>query len=484
MSRPSAYLGIDIGSSEVRCGLVTADGRLLGIERAAHDTTMDALHGRAEQDPDAWWAGMVGSVHRLLDRLDVDVAGIAVDGHGPTLTAVDRLGRPSRPAITWLDQRAAGEQAELAEATGLQGWALGILPAALWLERHEPDSAALTGWYLNTWEATTLRLTGVARTSLVPGQAWPVDHLGSLGLARPRLADPIEAGEVVGPLSKDAGDTLRLPAGIPVVAGVVDAFASFHGGRMLAPGDAIDVGGSAGGFGVYWDRPIAAAGSFSTPAPLEGLHSVGGAMAATGKALEWLRDAVLGGERSVDQLIGEAAAVSAGADGLIFLPYLAGERSPLWDPEARGAFVGLTLQHGRAHLTRAVLEASALAIRHVAAPILAAGVRVSAMRVSGGPARSTAWNQLKADVTGFTVEVPRILETAVAGSAILAAAGTGGHPDLRSAILAMTAIEQRLEPDPDRAAIYNRTYTAYTDLHPAVSPILHALRARYTEAAR
>ncbi|MBI2763749.1 MAG: hypothetical protein HYX54_08390 [Chloroflexi bacterium] len=477
-----AFLGIDIGSSELRCGLVTPDGHLIGLARVNHDMAVDAEHGRAEQDPDAWWVGLIRALHEITERVAVDVAGIAVDGHGPTLTAVDASGRPTRPAITWLDQRAALEQAELATATGLQGWALGVLPAALWLERHEPESAARTSWYLNTWEALTLRLTGVARASLVHGQAWPAnDTLAAHGLRPWRLAEPIEAGTVVGPLSATAASVLGLPSGIPVVAGVVDAFASFHGGGMLEPGDAIDVGGSAGGFGVYWDRAIAAAGSFSTPGPLEGGWVVGGAMAATGKAVEWLRDSVLGGGVPAHVLIDEAGRVAPGADGLVFLPYLAGERSPIWDPEARAAFVGLTLQHGRAHLARAVLEASALAIRHVAEPILAGGVRVRAMRVAGGPARSNAWNQIKADVTGFPVEVPRILETAVTGSAILAATGTGAHPDLRSSIRAMTAIEARLKPDPARAAIYDRTYAAYTAIHPAVSPILRALREHAAE---
>ena len=477
-SRPTAFLGIDIGSSELRVGLVTPDGRLLGLERVRHEMDVDADRGVAEQDTDAWWAGLVTTVRELVGRVDADVAGISVDGHGPTLTPVDQSGRPTRRAITWLDQRAGAEQDELSRGTGLRGWSLGVLPAALWLERHEPETAARTSWYLNSWEAMTLRLTGSARASLVPDQVWPsAATLSALGLPPSRLAEPIEAGDVVGTLSPDAASALRLVAGIPVVAGVVDAFASFHGARMLGAGDAIDVGGSAGGFGVYWDRSVMATGSFTTPAPLAGHYVVGGAMAATGKALEWLRDAVLGGGTPADVLIEEAARIEPGADGLVFLPYLAGERSPIWDPDARGAFIGLTLQHGRAHLARAVIEATALAIRHVAEPILGAGVRVSAMRVAGGPARSDAWNQIKADITGFPVEVPRILETAVAGSAILAAAGTGAHPTLAAAIEAMTTIERRLEPDPERAPIYDRAYAAYTSLHPAISPILRSLRA-------
>ncbi len=477
-SRPAAFLGIDIGSSELRVGLVTPDGRLLGLERTRHEMDVDADRGFAEQDADAWWAGLVMTVRDLIGRVDADVAGIAVDGHGPTLTPVDRSGRPTRRAITWLDRRAGAEQDELTRETGLRGWALGVLPAALWLERHEPETAARTSWYLNSWEAMTLRLTGSARASLVADQVWPsTAALAALGLPVSRLAEPIKAGEVVGTMSPDAASALRLTAGTPVVAGVVDAFASFHGARMLGAGDAIDVGGSAGGFGVYWDRPVTAAGSFTTPAPLAGHYVVGGAMAATGKALEWLRDAVLGGGTPAEILIEEAARIEPGADGLVFLPYLAGERSPIWDPDARGAFVGLTLQHGRAHLARAVIEATALAIRHVAEPILEAGVSVSAMRVAGGPARSDAWNQIKADITGFPVEVPRILETAVAGSAILAATGTGAHPTVAAAIAAMTRIERRLEPDPGRARIYDRAYSTYTSLHPAISPILRSVRA-------
>lgn len=483
--RPTAFLGVDIGSSEVRAGLITTDGRPLALARRRHEMAVDADLGIAEQDAEAWWAGLVSVVRALLEEADADVAAIAVDGHGPTLTPVDRHGRPTRPAITWLDRRAGHELEELSQISGLRGWALGVLPAALWLERHEPETANRTSWYLNSWEALALRLTGSARTTLTAGQPWPVpDALAGLELPPARLAPPIRAGEVVAGLARDAADLLRLPAGTPVVAGVVDAFASFHGARMLGAGDAVDVGGSAGGFGVYWDRPVTAVGSFTTPAPLPGHHVVGGAMAATGRALDWLRDDVLGGGRTTDELIAQAALIEPGADGLVFLPYLAGERSPIWDPDARGAFVGLTLAHGSAHLTRAVLEAAALAIRHIAEPILQSGVRVSAMRVSGPSARSDVWNQLKADVTGFPVEVPRVVETAIVGSAILAATGTGAHPDLPAAIAAMTAIERRLEPNPERRSVHDRSFRAYVTLHPALAPILRVLRAPVARVAR
>ncbi|MEO8462644.1 MAG: FGGY family carbohydrate kinase, partial [Chloroflexota bacterium] len=203
--RPPALLGIDIGSSELRAGLVTPDGHLLGLERARYEMTIDSERGFAEQDPELWWTGLRAVTRLLLGRVEADIVGIAVDGHGPSLTPVDQLGRPTRPAITWLDRRAAAEQAELGAATGLLGWSLGILPAALWVERHEPEVAARTSWYLNSWEAVATRLTGVARTSLVPSQAWPVpDELGALGLPSDRIAEPVEAGRVVGRISAES----------------------------------------------------------------------------------------------------------------------------------------------------------------------------------------------------------------------------------------------------------------------------------------
>ena len=472
-ARPSAILAIDLGTTSAKAGLVGLDGALIASGSAPAGAVTGDATGRAEQDPEAWWTAVVAVVRELVGRDAADVVAVAADGHGPTLTAVDTEGRPTRPAMTWLDTRSRGELDELAAATGLRGWALGVLPAALWIARHEPAIAARTAWYLNTWEFLALRLSGCAATTLVAGQQLPSSNtLAAAGIDPARVAPQVAAGSVIGGLTASAASDLGLPPGIPVVAGVVDAFASFHGAGLLRPGDAIDTGGASGGFGVYWDEPVQAAGSFCTPAPLDGLYIVGGAMAATGRALDWFVDDVLGGAIPLATVVEEAAATTPGAEGLVFLPYLAGERSPLWDPDARGAFVGLTVRHGRAHMARAILEAAALAIRHVAAPILAAGVTVNEMRLCGGPARSVAWNRIKADVTGFTVAVPHVLETAVVGSAILAATAIGTYPDTRAAIAAMTRVDERLEPDPNLRGLYDSLFATYVGLHPAIRPIV------------
>ena len=473
------FLGVDLGTTRVKAGLIGADGEPIGFGRVDLSTTVDPSIGLAEQDAEAWWAGLASAVGEALDAGEATLgrrpvpAGICITGHGPSLTAVDAAGVPVGPAITWLDSRATAERTALEEATGLRGWALGVLPAARWLERHAPAVAARASWYLNSWEALALRLTGVAATTVVPGgEGLPRAGRGDSGLRLDRIPPDAASGTLLGGLTEAAARHLGVPAGLPVVAGLVDAFASFHGARMLAPGDAIDVGGAAGGFGVYADRPARIAGAFTSPAPLPGLYSVGGAMAATGAALDWLAGSVLGGSVPIPGLLAEAADVEPGAGGLVFLPYLAGERSPLWDPHARGAFVGLTLRHGRAHLARAVLEGAAYAIRHVAQPVLDAGLPVSVMRACGGPAADDAWNQVKADVTGFPVEVPRARETAAVGAAIIAAVGVGAHPDLPTAIRAMTSIDRRFEPDPERGSIYDRAFEAYLGLWPAIAPIV------------
>jgi xylulokinase len=478
VTREAVVLAIDLGTTEVKAGLVALDGRLLGLARAGYGTDTDASTGRAEQDPEAWW-GAIGFAVRELVRLDVgEVCAIGLDGHGPSLVAVDADGRPVRPAIIWQDTRSTAEQAELAAATGLRGWSLAGLPAALWATRNEPEIAERASWWLATWDFLGLRLTGESRTSLVAGQPFPASEaLASVGLDGDRIPPPIGAGEVIGVLTERAAAGLALRAGIPVAAGIVDAWASYHGAGMTRAGDAMDPGGAAGGFGVYTDRSLDVPGSFSTIAPLPGLWSVGGAMAATGRALDWFRTDVVGGGASAETLIEEAGTARPGSDGVVFLPYLAGERSPLWDPSARGAFAGLALGHGRGHLARAILEASAFAIRHVAEPIVTAGAEVRAMRVCGGPARSELWNRIKADVTGFPVEVPVVLETAVAGSAMLAATAVGAWPDLDAAIGGMTRIARRLEPDPATRTVYDATYEAYRRLHPAIAPIIRDLAA-------
>lgn len=471
-----AILAIDLGTSETKAALVTASGRIVGAARAPYPTDVDSVTGRAEQDPEGWWAALASVCARLAAAAPGSLAAVCVVGQGPTMAPVDAGGRATHPALTWLDTRPVAEAPGLEAATGLAGWGLGILPAARWLERHAPDAAAATRWYLNSWEWAVLRLTGNAVTTRSLGQVLPdPSRAARAGLVADRVAPIAAAGSVVGVVTARAARTLGIPVGIPVVTGTVDSFASFHGAGLLEAGDAVDTGGTSGGLAVYWDAPVEVPGAWVAAAPLPDRWIVGGAMTATGKALDWFDESVLAGGHGSPALIDAAAAVPPGAGGILFLPYLAGERSPIWDPLARGAFVGLTLAHGQAHLARAILEAAALALRHVAEPILATGLRIDELRVAGGTARGNTWNQIKADVLGVPVAVPAARETAVLGAGILAAVAIGWHADPRAAIRAMVRIDHRLEPDSRTRATYDALFEAYRDLWPAVASVAHRL---------
>ncbi|MFO1541434.1 MAG: FGGY-family carbohydrate kinase [Chloroflexota bacterium] len=481
MSDDGAVLGIDVGTTQVKVGAVTFAGRVLGIGRSGYPVERPRP-GWAEQDPDAWWAAIVAATRAALAAAPPGTAAairaIAVVGQGPTTVCTDAAGVPLRPAITWLDTRAAELAGTLGRAIGISSWQLGPLPHERWIATHAAELHARTAHFLGAWDWVTLRLSGEAIRAVTPGSGQPTDATLRAGGADPaRFGRPVGWSEVVGTLLAGPAAELGLPPGIHVVAGGNDAFASFHGAAMTAPGDAVDTGGTSGGFGVYADRPLELPGTYLAPAALPGTWILGGAMNATGRALAWLGEVSGGPDGAVpmDRLIAEAAAVPPGADGLVFLPYLAGERSPVWDARARGVFAGLTLTHGRGHLARAVLEGAAFALRHVAEPIVGAGVHVRSMVVSGTTGATRAWSVMKADITGFPVAIPEVPETALLGAAILGALGAGAWPDPVGAIVGMVRIAERIDPDPALADLYAARYAAYRALYPATAPIVHGL---------
>ena len=473
---PRVLVAVDLGTSALKAGVVSPDGRLRGFARIPYPLLLDGVPGRAEQDADAWWAALVRGigVARAQATIDgpVEPLAICVVGQGPTLVATAADGRALASAITWLDRRAGQETAAAGASIRRGGWVVGLLGRALLLARLRPEIAEDAAWLLAAWDHVALRMTGVAAASLQdPADAITPAEARAAGLDE-RIAPPAaRAGSVIGRLRALPAAELGLPPDLPVVAGANDAIATFLGAGLTGPGQAIDTGGTSGGFGLYVARPIAVPPLWTGPAPLPGLHYVGGAMAGTGRALDWLAGDLLGGAAPLADLLAEAATAPAGAGGLLFLPYLAGERWPLHDPAARGAFVGLTLRHGRAHLVRAVLEAAAFALRHVAAPAVAAGLPFRELRVTGGTAASRLWNQVKADVVGVEVAVPRVAEASVVGAAILAGVGVGLVPDERAGIDALVSVAERLAPDPVAQKTYDRLAPEYEDLHARLAPV-------------
>ena len=326
-----AVLGLDLGTSEAKAILVGLDGTLVGLGRAPIRTEL-GQDGRAEQDPRDWWRACAAAVRAIEaggDGERPDIVAIGIVGQGPTLAVVDEDARPLRPAITWQDRRIAGG-------------GFGLLPKIEWLARDDPDAAAEARWLLTSWDALGLWLTGEAGQSLQAHESGLApEALEAAGVRPSQVPQPLPFGQPLGWLRAEAAGALGLRPGIPVMAGVNDGTGSMLGAGLRLPGDAVDTGGTSGGIGIYTDRAVEVPGLFVAPAPLPGRWVVGGAMAATGAAVDWFRE-VTGGGWTTDELVAAAAAVPAGANGLVFLPYLAGERAPVFDEQARGAFVGLT----------------------------------------------------------------------------------------------------------------------------------------------
>jgi xylulokinase len=481
-----AVVGIDLGSSEVKVGVFALDGRALGMAHVACPMQQLA-RGRFEQDPGCWWAAVAEAAMSAVREAGSGIRPIAISvaAQGPTTVAVDTQGRPVRPAIGWMDTRASAERTDLETELGVDAWRLGTLPHERWLRAHEPEAYRGARWFLTAWDWLGLRLSGVAAASTQAGQSAVSAELVRAAGSDPRQHPSVASqGQVLGTLGGEAATQLGLPSGLPVVAGTNDGLASLLGGGMLEPGDAIDTGGTSGGFAVVWDSVPDGTGAAVWPSVVANRWVLGGAMSSTGKAFDWLAGLLDGDPRDLAGLAHEALSVAPGADGLVFLPYLAGERSPIWDDEARGVFAGLRLDHGRAHLARAVLEAAALAVRHVAEPIRARGVEVREMRVSGPAAASPDLAQLTADVIGLPVAVPRVAESAALGAAILAAVGVGSYPDLPSAMRGMCSEVAHLHPREEFRAVYDELYDIYRALYPATVPLLHRLARLDTKETR
>ncbi len=471
-------VGIDLGTTKAKIGLFDQEGRLLRLTYGSYPLHTDDGPGSAEQDPADWWRVICQSLQEVSQGMTgAEIEAICICGQGPTLVMTDADGQPLANAVTWMDGRASGQAELLSEKIGSPVSPFSYLPKAMWIKAHHPDAYEQAVWLLPSWDYVAFRMSGQAMVSSHGTQrSFPPDQMEAAGLD-PKLAAPsVPIGAPIGGLTEAASRETGLPTGAPVVAGVSDGMGSFIGSGLIELGRAVDTGGTSGGLGLCWHEPLDAPGLLSGPGILEGQYVVGGAMSGLGKALDWYLETFEGPAVSHDQLVGSAANVPAGAEGLIFLPYLAGERSPIFDPRARGAFIGLSLQHNRNHLARAVLEAEAYAVRQIAEALLAAGGEISEVRVSGGQAQSDVLSQIKADVLGLQISVPRVTECALMGAAVLAGVGAGLFPDIASSAEKMVQIKKAMQPDPDLRERYTQMYDVYRELYPSLKESFHQLR--------
>ncbi len=490
-------LGIDVSTTATKAVLFDAAGTVAAVGSTHYDfATPRPLW--SEQDPGLWWDGAARSIEIALQTAGAggpDVAAVGLTGQMHGLVLLDAAGEVLRPAILWNDQRTAGECDQIRTAVGrerlisitgndaLTGF---TAPKILWVRNHEPDVFARVATVLLPKDYVRVKLTGERATDRagasgtilfdLAARDWSPSLLDLLDLDRDLFPPTFEGPAVTGTVTRAAAAATGLRAGTPVVAGGGDQAANGVGLGVVDPGTLALSLGTSGVVFAATDRPrIDSDGrlhAFCHAVP-ERWHLMGVMLSAAG-SLRWFRD-VAAAHLDYSQLDEAAVAVPAGSDGLFFLPYLSGERTPHPDPHARGAFVGLTVRHGTGHLVRAVMEGVAYGLRDGLELIKASGAGgVDEIRASGGGTRSRLWCQVLADTLGGVVRIPSTSEGAAQGAAMLAAIGAGWFDDARTAASTWVQLDTVATPGPD-AARYEAGYGVYRELYPALRPFFPPL---------
>jgi xylulokinase len=497
----AAYLlGIDVGTSGSKAILIDAGGAV-----KTSVTTEYPLHTPqplwAEQDPSDWWAATVTSIRRVLADGGVaaaDIAGVGLTGQMHGLVLLDARGEVLRPCIMWNDQRTAAQCAAITEKVGLENvlrlTGNPILPGftapkIVWVRENEPQVYAQVAKVLLPKDYARYRLTGgffgevsdASGTSMfdVGRRQWSDEMLAALEVPRAWLPEVTESPEVSARVSADAAAQTGLLEGTPVVGGGGDQAAQAVGTGIVAEGVVSATLGTSGvvfaASDSYRVEPQGRLHAFCHAVP--GMWHLMGVMLSAAGSFRWYRDTLAEVERAQERETGRdaydilteaAAQVAPGCEGLIFLPYLTGERTPYPDPNARGVFFGLTLRHGKAHLTRAVLEGVSYGLLDSLELMRALGLAIEQVRASGGGARSSLWRQILADVFGAEIVTVNVTEGAAYGAALLAGVGAGVYADVPTACEAALRLTGRTEPGP-AAPVYADYYPRYRALYPALA---------------
>ena len=490
-------LGIDLGISTAKAALFTLDGGMIALQAEEYLLTPESQIVESDPGP-TYWEPIVRAVRRLLQAFPgraERVVAVSTSTFCETVYPMQADGTPSWPSISWMDNRSTAESQELVERVGArelqrisgQGDFGPIWPATkfLWMKRHEPEAYARTAKFLMPDDYILLRLSGAMiaeqtmwTSSLVMDlqrKAWSPTLMEAAGITEAKLPALTPTGTVIGTISPQCARETGLSTRTKVVAGAMDQMCSAVGAGNIVPGLITESTGTVVALLTTIPEPII---DFETRVPCH-LHAVPDCYCLMpwsptgGLVLKWWKDRYCQEERrqaadegrNVYDLLTElAATVPAGSDGLVMLPHLEGAGFPDFAPGARGVFFGLTLHHGKPHLTRAILEAIAYLIRSDVETLQGLGIQASEVRVLGGGSKSALWNQIKADVLGLPIAVPANPDAALVGTAVIAAVGIGLYPDFPTAVGSMTRMESRVEPDPARAALYAQQYQLYRTL--------------------
>ena len=495
-------LGIDVGTGGTRALVLDGQGRVVSSATEDHQPFASPQIGWAEQHPEDWWRATCLAVRKAIASANLsaeEIACVAFSGQMHGAVMLDEQGSVVRPALIWCDVRTEKQCRDLNAKIGHErlvqltcnpALANFTLTKLLWVRENEPENWRRVRAVMLPKDYVRFRLTGERATDMadasgtllldVSHRRWSHEMLQASELDERLLPSLHESPAVCGKISSKGAEETGLRIGTPAVAGAGDQAAGAVGMGIVAAGAVSATIGTSGVVFAATDRPaLDPRGRVHTFChAIPGRWHVMGVTQAAGLSLRWFRDTFLtnasGARESYDQLTGEAAKVPAGSDGLLWAPYLMGERTPHLDSSARGALVGLTASHTRGHVVRAILEGVAFSLRDTFTLFSELKVPVTSIRLGGGGARSSLWRQIQADVYGHAVELVEAEEGAAYGAALLAGVGAGLWPTVDAACSTAVRIASRVTPQPSDVATLNASYAAYRRVYPATKEIFGA----------
>lgn len=488
-------MAVDVGTSGCKLTVFNFEGEVICSYLGEYETYYHRT-GWAEHDADDWWQVVCDGVKYFKDEYEFnpeEVAAMGVDGLSWAGLPVDKDGNPLRRCMIWLDRRAEKQAAWMKEKVGeeklieLDGNpvdAAYIVPKMLWIKEHEPQVYRKTHKFLQSNAYIVSKLTGKFSQDYSQGYGfhffdmaagkYDEDTASQLGISLDLAAPLYHCHQVVGTVTKTAARETGLVPGIPVVAGGLDAACCTLGAGVIKPGLTQEQGGQAGGMSIQLEQPVI------HPQLILGYHVLPeqwllqGGTVGGGGTLRWFnrelgaREQQLAAAKDVSPyqvMDEEAAKIVAGSDGLVFLPYMAGERSPIWNSKARGVYFGLSYDKKRAHLIRSMMEGVGYSLLHNLETAAEAGAEVRELNSVGGAAKSKLWTQMKADITGKKINVPYSDHATTLGAAILAGVGAGVYQNFEEAVEKTIKIQRTHEPDQENHEIYKRYYQLYLKLY-------------------
>jgi xylulokinase len=497
---PSSVLGIDVGTGGTRALIVDEKGRIVGTATEEHEPFASPKIGWAEQRPEDWWRAAGVAVRKALAQGNLrgdQIACIGFSGQMHGAVMLDSAGEVVRPALIWCDVRTEKQCRELNERIGAERLIqLTCNPALpnftltklLWVRENEPENWKRVRSVMLPKDYVRFRLTGERAIDVadasgtlmldVAKRRWSAEVLQAAEIDPSLVPAVFESPDVCGKVSATGAAATGLAAGTPVVAGAGDQAAGATGMGIVTPGAVSATIGTSGVVFAATDRPaLDPRGRLHTFChAVPGRWHVMGVTQAAGLSLRWFRDnfgssATQSSGDSYEKLTAEAATVASGADGLLWAPYLMGERTPHLDADARGALVGLTASHKRAHIVRAILEGVAFSLKDTFTIFEEMKVPVKSIRLGGGGARSPVWRQIQADVYDHEVEIVEAEEGAAYGAAILAGVGAKIWPSVDTACDSVVRVASRTQPNPANVEAMQKNYAAYRRIYPAMKSI-------------